>query len=57
MLGSFPIEAQGYRLHVTDPNIAKNELEDTTNVKKFELTEEEYSKTGDMMGCQMFKIT
>ena len=44
MLGSFPIEAQGFRLHVTDPNITRNELEDTTGVQKFEITPEEYSK-------------
>jgi len=44
MLGSFPIEAQGFRLHVTDPSIIKNELEDTTGVQKFELSQEEYSK-------------
>jgi len=44
VLGSFPIEAQGFRLHVTDSDMRKNELEDTSGVQKFELTPEEYSK-------------
>merc|ERR1711879_226833 len=44
MLGSYPIEPEGFRLHVTDPNIIKGELEDTTHVQKFELSAEEYSK-------------
>merc|ERR1712156_518960 len=44
VLGSFPIEAQGFRIHVTDSELRKNEPEDTSGVTKFELTEEEYSK-------------
>jgi len=43
-LGSFPIEAQGFGIHVTDSELRKGELEDTSGVIKFELTEEEYSK-------------
>merc|ERR1711963_918905 len=43
-LGSFPIESQGFRIHVTDSDLRKGELEDTSGVIKFELTEEEYSK-------------
>jgi len=43
-LGSFPIESQGFRIHVTDSELRKGELEDTSGVIKFELSEEEYSK-------------
>ena len=44
VLGSFPIESHGFRFHVTDPDVKKGEFEDTTNVQKFELSAEEYSK-------------
>ena len=44
LLGSFPIECQGFRIHVTDSELRKGELEDTSGVIKYELTEEEYSK-------------
>jgi len=44
LIGSFPIEPQGFRLHVTDSELRKQELEDTNGVEKFELTDVEYSK-------------
>ena len=43
ILGSLPIEAQGFRLHVTGDEQRVNELEDA-NVPKFELTPDDYSK-------------
>ena len=44
LLGSLPIEAEGFRLHVTGDEHRVNELEDVSNVQKFELTPDEYSK-------------
>lgn len=45
MIGSFPIEAEGFRLHVTDPERTKDEFDElTSNVQKFELSQEEYAK-------------
>ena len=43
ILGSLPIEAQGFRLHVTGDEQRVNELENA-NVEKFELTQDDYSK-------------
>ena len=43
ILGSLPIEAQGFRLHVTGDEQRVNELENA-NVEKFELTKDDYSK-------------
>jgi tubulin-folding cofactor B len=44
LIGSYPIEAEGMRIHITDPERTKGELEDTTNVAKFELSKDEYAK-------------
>jgi len=44
LIGSFPIEPQGFRLHITDSELRKQELEDTNGVTKFEITDDEYSK-------------
>ncbi len=45
LIGSYPIESAGMRLHVTDPDRSRGgELEDTSGVTKFELSKEEYSK-------------
>ena len=43
ILGSLPIEAQGFRLHITGDEQRVNELENA-NVEKFELTKDDYSK-------------
>ena len=44
LIGSYPIEPAGMRLHVTDPERKLGELEDTTGVAKYEMSKEEYSK-------------
>jgi len=44
LLGAFPIESHGFRLHVSDSELRKGELENVDNVEKFELSQDEYSK-------------
>merc|ERR1712018_1041377 len=44
LLGSLPIEAEGFRLHVTGDEHRVNELEDVSNVQKFELNPEEMKR-------------
>ena len=46
LFGSYPIE-NGMRLHVLDEHKMAGEFENTNNVKKFELSEQEYSKRSD----------
>ena len=41
LLGSFPIESHGFRLYITDSELRKGELEDTSGVEKFELSKGE----------------
>ena len=43
ILGSYPVDS-GMTLHVEDTNKHRDEFENTENVKKYEMTEEEYSK-------------
>ena len=43
-MGAFPIESHGFRLHVSDSELRKGELENVDNVEKFELSQDEYSK-------------
>lgn len=48
LLGSFPID-DGMRLHVEDKTHRKGEFEDTSNIQKFELTDEQYLSKQDTL--------
>jgi len=48
LLGSFPID-DDMRLHVEDKSCKKGEFEDTSNVQKYELTEEQYGARQDTL--------
>ncbi|XP_071519896.1 tubulin-folding cofactor B [Panulirus ornatus] len=46
LLGSHNIE-ENYRIHVTDDSTKMGEFDDLSNVEKFELSEDDYSKRND----------
>ncbi|XP_046387381.1 tubulin-folding cofactor B [Ischnura elegans] len=48
VLGSFPVD-DGMRLHVIDKFELRSEIEDTSKVEKFSLSEEEYAKRQDTL--------
>uniref|UniRef100_A0A0V0G7T1 Putative tubulin-folding cofactor b-like protein n=1 Tax=Triatoma dimidiata TaxID=72491 RepID=A0A0V0G7T1_TRIDM len=48
LLGSYSID-DGMRLHVEDNFMLRKQLDDAFNIKKFELTEEEYSQRKDSL--------
>nr|CAG4650491.1 EOG090X0DT2 [Sida crystallina] len=52
LLGSFPVD-DDMTIHVIDSQLKKGEFEDVSKVKKFELTEEDYSKRSDSVKAFM----
>lgn len=46
LLGSYPVD-DGMTLHAEDPTLKGNEYSDTSNVEKFELSQDEYNKRQD----------
>ncbi|XP_071454463.1 tubulin-folding cofactor B [Hetaerina americana] len=54
VLGSFPVD-DGMRLHVIDKFELRHEIEDTSKVEKFSLSEEEYAKRQDTLKAYLEK--
>ncbi|XP_037072140.1 tubulin-folding cofactor B-like isoform X2 [Pollicipes pollicipes] len=48
LLGSFPVD-EGMRLHVEDKTCKKGEFEDTSNIQKYELSDEQYNSKQDTL--------
>ncbi|XP_045109730.1 tubulin-folding cofactor B-like [Portunus trituberculatus] len=54
LLGSFYVE-ENYRIHVTDKTRKLGEFDDTSNVEKYELPEDEYNKRNDSVRSFLLK--